>query len=136
MATQLRHQWLKDMLMDKGISQRRVADMLEVTEGAVSKFLRSGEGINMTYPRVMKLASALEIKGDEVNLRLEEKSYAPAHAPVMTPDLQVDGMQSLDKSLDKQATDALDNLTKAVEAARKAFAPIGYTVRCIIEREL
>jgi transcriptional regulator with XRE-family HTH domain len=131
---QLRHQWLQDGLQDQGITQRQVAEKWGVSPGAISKFLKTGEGVNMTYSRVEDIAGWMKMTPKEANTRLEELSFAPIQTPVSTGTgpSQVDRYSTLDNS----ATVALENLTKAVETARAAFAPLGYKVRCIIEREL
>lgn len=133
MVTQLRHQWLKNMLADRGISQHDLAEMWEVTDGAVSKFLRSGEGITLTSKRVKLIANRLDLDRDDVDARFEE--YLPPNAPAV-PVMDTTGQIDAKPTIDLQATTALDNLTKAVETARKAFAPLGYTVVCEVKREL
>jgi transcriptional regulator with XRE-family HTH domain len=64
------HQWLQDLLYDKHITQRQIAEDWNVNEAAVSRFIKTGSP-RLTTERLEQLAARVGMAPDDVRARLQ-----------------------------------------------------------------
>lgn len=131
MPNAMRHKWLQDILYDKRISQRQIADAWDVHESAVSRFIKTGMP-ELNPERMDKLAVLLGLSWDELRARLLERPI-PRRVKVVAQDETQDNAQD---PLTEAQDDAMVALAAALDAARKELGQVGYVIRCTIEREL
>jgi len=121
------HSWLKDVLGDQDYMQKDVAKAWGCTDAVVSRFLKTGAP-ELTWDRALSLSRMLGIPLDELRLRLGERlpmqrgvksKPPPKHEPEVAA---------------QKDCDALDNLKRAVDRARRELPDVEIKVS-IIRRE-
>jgi hypothetical protein len=120
-----KHEWLRQVLMDTGHTQKDLAKAWDVTDAVVSRFLATGD----PEPGVERLRILGRMIGMEMNELLVRLSEGLAPPPRPSPVANAPGKPKPRTSL--AVDDAIAELKAAAERARAA----GYEVSIHIKRE-
>lgn len=140
----VRHQWLRDALMDKGLTQRDLAKAWGINEAQVSRYIGHDEP-QLTIDRAHALSRMLGTTLDDIYMRAAEKPIPKQRVVNLMDALKEENARIAETvashvhsaSDDAQVLDngtklALDDLKSAADKVREALGP-GYTVEITIK---